>query len=121
MPNNARAAWRFPDVSAGISTSNARRPPPTIAAITHAMPAVSNVIVIYSVSIQTVCRKTLQDVNRDSGAQSPAPKHSVKNYMSYKIAGCWVRLARQRQPRQISESLGEFLSGLLYLSRAGLD
>jgi hypothetical protein len=30
---------------------------------------------------------------------------------------CWFRLVGKGQPRQISESLGEFLSGLLELSR----
>jgi len=37
-----------------------------------------------SVSIEAVCRKKLQDVNRDSGGQNPRPKISVKNYMSSK-------------------------------------
>src|SRR5262249_52156620 len=36
--------------------------------------------------IGAVCRKTLQDVNRDSRAK-PAPQNSVKNYMSAKIPG----------------------------------
>lgn len=31
--------------------------------------------------------ETLQQVNRDSGAKSPAPTNSVKKYMSDKIAG----------------------------------
>ncbi len=35
-----------------------------------------------SASIEAVCRKTLQDVNRDSG-QNPRPKISEKNCMSY--------------------------------------
>jgi hypothetical protein len=39
-----------------------------------------------SVSIEAVCRKTLQDVNRDSGAK-PCPQIAVKNYMSYKSHG----------------------------------
>jgi hypothetical protein len=37
--------------------------------------------------MKAVCRKTLQEINHDSGAQSPAPKHSVKNYMSRKLRG----------------------------------
>jgi hypothetical protein len=37
-----------------------------------------------SASIEAVCRKTLQEVNRDSGAK-PTPKISVKNYMSAKV------------------------------------
>ena len=37
-----------------------------------------------SASIEAVCRKTLQKVNRDSEA-NPCPKISVKNYMSYQI------------------------------------
>ena len=38
-----------------------------------------------SASIEAVCRKTRQDVNRDSGRNS-RPKISVKNYMSSRIA-----------------------------------
>jgi hypothetical protein len=38
---------------------------------------------LFYASIHAVCRKTLHEVNRDSGAQSPAPKNSVKNYTSY--------------------------------------
>lgn len=34
------------------------------------------------VDAEQVWLKTLQEVNRDSGAQSPVPKNSVKNYMS---------------------------------------
>src|SRR5207248_2382287 len=34
-----------------------------------------------SASIAAVCRKPLQNVNRDSG-QSPRPRNSVKNYIS---------------------------------------
>ena len=37
-----------------------------------------------SASIDAVCRKTLQKVNRDS-EPIPRPKNSVKNYMSAKI------------------------------------
>jgi hypothetical protein len=37
-----------------------------------------------SPSIEEVCRKTLQDVNRGS-EQNPRPKNSVKNYMSAKV------------------------------------
>jgi hypothetical protein len=37
---------------------------------------------LFYASIHAVCRKTLEEVNRDS-VQSPAPpKDSVKNYMS---------------------------------------
>jgi hypothetical protein len=40
--------------------------------------------------MEVVCRKTLQQVNHDSGAQSPALKISIKNYMSDKIdRGRW--------------------------------
>jgi hypothetical protein len=35
-------------------------------------------------STQAVFRKTLRDVNRDSGQNSP-PKFSAKNYMSAKV------------------------------------
>ena len=35
-------------------------------------------------SIEAVCRKTLQKVNRDSES-IPRPENSVKNYMSDKI------------------------------------
>jgi hypothetical protein len=41
-----------------------------------------------SASIEAVCRKTLQDVNRDS-EQNLRPKISVKNYMSDQQ--CWGR------------------------------
>jgi hypothetical protein len=41
---------------------------------------------LFYASIHAVCRKTLQEVNRDSGAQSPTPKNSVKNYMPSRIA-----------------------------------
>jgi len=37
-----------------------------------------------SASIEAVCRKTLQEVNRDSGAKSPTLKIFVKDCMSYK-------------------------------------
>jgi len=41
-----------------------------------------------SASIEAVCRKTLQDVNRDLG-QKLRPKISVKNYISDGITvGC---------------------------------
>jgi hypothetical protein len=40
-------------------------------------------------SIETVCRKTLQHVNRDSG-QNRSAQISVKNYMSAKITGDWL-------------------------------
>jgi len=46
-----------------------------------------------SASIEAVCRKTLQDGNRDSGGQNPRPKNSVKNYMSAKITGLVARSA----------------------------
>jgi hypothetical protein len=38
---------------------------------------------LISASIKAVCRKALQDVNRDS-EHNPLPRISVKNYMSYK-------------------------------------
>jgi hypothetical protein len=39
-------------------------------------------------TLEAVCQKTLQGVNRDLG-QNPRPKISVKNYMSYGITfGC---------------------------------
>jgi len=40
-----------------------------------------------------VYRKTPQEINHDSGAQSPAPKISVKNYMLEKVG---ERLDRMR-------------------------
>jgi hypothetical protein len=44
---------------------------------------------LISASIEAVCRKTLHDVNRDSG-QNPRPKISVKNYMSAKTYTAFV-------------------------------
>ena len=40
-----------------------------------------------SASIEAVCRKTVQDVNRDSEAKTRPAEISVKNYMSYIIVG----------------------------------
>jgi hypothetical protein len=48
-----------------------------------------------SASIEAACPKTLQQVNRDFGAQSPAPKISVKNYMSAKPARLFVMYTLQ--------------------------
>jgi len=43
--------------------------------------------------IQAVCRKTVQEVNRDSGTKS-VPKNFRKNYMSAKIGNGFSRFQK---------------------------
>jgi hypothetical protein len=56
-------------------------------------------------SIEAVCLKTLQQVNRDPSVESASRKFPLKNYMSYKIDRCLEQVVEMTEAYWLKKRL----------------